>query len=144
MTLLHVVLGLVGMGFARYVQVQLKAKNLTNAILFSWAAFASFVLSWYTGGVTYLVRYPFIKKFIKEGSVPWTHGIFMEVKEHIFLFLPFLNALLLFVLYNMKKDSKISHWAAADRLAFLLFFIGVLVALLGGGVYFGKVVSLQY
>src|SRR3989344_6307900 len=68
--------------------------------------------SWIIGGYYYVAYYgPNVKPVIKEGPEPWAHGIFMEAKEHIFLFLPFLS-LLTFSLVrnygsNLKKNKKI-------------------------------------
>ncbi|GAF92536.1 unnamed protein product, partial [marine sediment metagenome] len=47
-----------------------------------------------------------IKPLIKEGPWPWAHAIFMEAKEHIFLFLPFLALLFLFLVWKHKDKLK--------------------------------------
>lgn len=67
------------------------------------------VLSWVISGIYYVVFYgPDVKPTIKSGSWPWAHSIFMESKEHIFLFLPFLAILLLFLVwkYGKKWDEE--------------------------------------
>ncbi|MFQ5837999.1 MAG: hypothetical protein ACE5HJ_04375 [Thermoplasmata archaeon] len=51
------------------------------------------VASWLTGGYYYVSYYGAnVKPIIKVGPTPWAHLIFMETKEHVFLFLPFLAA----------------------------------------------------
>lgn len=50
-----------------------------------------FVLAWIVGGYYYVKFYgPDVKPIIKAGPQPWAHGIAIETKEHVFLFLPFL------------------------------------------------------
>lgn len=52
------------------------------------------VAAWLGGGFYYVEIYGSqVKPFIKEGPLPWAHGVAMETKEHVFLFLPFLGAL---------------------------------------------------
>ena len=60
-----------------------------------------FILAWITGGVYYLEYYgPEVKPIIKEGPIPWAHSIAMEVKEHVYLFLPFLSFYALFLIFK--------------------------------------------
>lgn len=50
--------------------------------------------AWLVGGHYYIDIYGAqVKPAIKEGPMPWAHGVAMETKEHIFLFLPFLGLL---------------------------------------------------
>lgn len=52
------------------------------------------VAAWIGGGYYYVEFYgSSIKPFIKDGPMPWAHGVAMETKEHVFLFLPFLGTL---------------------------------------------------
>lgn len=47
-----------------------------------------FIFSWIAGGYYYVVYYgTLVKPTIQKGLAPWAHAIFMEAKEHIFLFL---------------------------------------------------------
>src|SRR3989344_6181175 len=62
-------------------------------------------LSWFTGGFYYVKYYGTnVKPIIKEGPQPWAHGIFMETKEHIFLFLPFLSLLTYSLIKKYEKQ----------------------------------------
>ncbi|MEK9173406.1 MAG: hypothetical protein AAB594_02450 [Patescibacteria group bacterium] len=50
--------------------------------------------AWLVGGFYYVDYYGTnVKPIIKEGPTPWAHGVMMETKEHVFLFLPFLAIL---------------------------------------------------
>ena len=75
---------------------------------------------WLISGIYYVLYYgPMVKPIIKTGPWPWAHAIFMEGKEHIFLFLPFLALLLMFLVWKygdrLKDDQK---------LRFSLFAVG--------------------
>src|SRR3989338_2481334 len=62
-------------------------------------------LSWFIGGYYYVNTYGNeVKPIIKEGPQPWAHGIFMETKEHVFLFLPFLSILAFSIIRNYEND----------------------------------------
>lgn len=67
------------------------------------------VAAWVGGGYYYVELYgSSIKPFIKDGPLPWAHGVAMETKEHVFLFLPFLGALAWVVL------QRFGHAIASD------------------------------
>ena len=52
------------------------------------------VAAWLGGGFYYVDIYGAdVKPFIEEGPMPWAHGVVMETKEHVFLFIPFLAAM---------------------------------------------------
>ncbi|TSC81911.1 MAG: hypothetical protein G01um101420_694 [Parcubacteria group bacterium Gr01-1014_20] len=53
-----------------------------------------FFAAWLVGGFYYVDYYGTnVKPIIKGGPTPWAHGVMMETKEHLFLFLPFLAIL---------------------------------------------------
>lgn len=63
--------------------------------------------SWMVGGFYYTTIYGSqVKPVIKEGPQPWAHAIFMETKEHVFLFLPFLSFFLLSLMRNASIKPK--------------------------------------
>src|SRR3989338_11583700 len=65
------------------------------------AALGTLLLSgaWFFGGFYYVTEYGVaVKPIIKSGPLPWTHDVITETKEHIFLFLPLLSALLCLLL----------------------------------------------
>jgi hypothetical protein len=69
------------------------------------------VSAWIGGGYYYVELYGSqVKPFIKEGPLPWAHGVAMETKEHVFLFLPFLGAFAWVILkrlgHTMGSDAR--------------------------------------
>lgn len=61
-------------------------------------------LSWLVGGYYYVSYYGAnVKSIIKSGPEPWAHSVFMETKEHVFLFLPFLSMLTVAMIYQYNK-----------------------------------------
>jgi MFS family permease len=69
-----------------------------------WASLFGFffvVASWIAGGFYYVTVYGVeVKPVIKAGPLPWAHLIFMETKEHVFLFLPFLALIVVALLWT--------------------------------------------
>jgi len=93
-----------------------------------------FFLSWFLGGYYYVEFYGSdVKPIIKEGPNPWAHGIFMETKEHVFLFLPFLSLAALGFIYKSgdnlikKRNEKI----AVLLLCSLIVLMGLSMAAMG-------------
>ena len=85
-----------------------------------------FALSWLVGGYYYVVYYgKLVKPVIKAGVAPWSHAIFMETKEHIFLFVVPLAVTALLLAFLKKEEIKEYN---LSRLAVIL---AALVALLG-------------
>ena len=69
------------------------------------AAFLVVVGSWIIGGYNYLTNYGSqVKPIILSGPEPWAHSIVMEVKEHIFIFLPILVIALSMTLAIIDQD----------------------------------------
>lgn len=68
----------------------------------------AFLASWFTAGAYYLGPYAeSVKPIIKAGPEPWAHSVFMEVKEHLFLMLPFLGILIAYSLWTSgPADTK--------------------------------------
>mgnify|MGYP001610768193 CR=1 FL=1 len=93
-----------------------------------------FILSWLVGGYYYVVHYGVdVKPIIKSGPMAWAHGIIMEAKEHVFLFLPFLSivvASVLLALNDVVSDrARIQRWLVI--LCALAIVIGGLMAASG-------------
>lgn len=93
-----------------------------------------FFSSWIVGGYYYVQDYGAnVKPIIKEGPQPWAHSIFMEIKEHIFLFLPFLSLMTLVILNRYDKEilenKRIKK--AVLYLCITITIIGFLMASMG-------------
>ncbi len=104
----------------------LKQSSLWGAVLF----FAS----WLSGAYYYVVYYgKSVRSVIKAGSYPWAHGIFMETKEHVFLFLPFLALALVFAVWllgnKILEDEKFKKSLAFLSLAIVI--LGTAVTAMG-------------
>lgn len=67
--------------------------NVARVRRISLVAVVSLLLAWVVGGNYYLTGYQQVKEVIVAGPQPWSHLVFMEAKEHIFLFLPVLAIL---------------------------------------------------
>jgi len=107
----HILLGLIGvlMSLAMLLALLGKRYNRAFALYSAMAAFVSFMLSWLLGGWYYVTYYSsVVKSIIKSGPYPWAHLIAMEAKEHIFLMLPILTAIIMmFVWLNEGKPRSI-------------------------------------
>ena len=67
---------------------------------------AYLICAWFLGGLYYVEVYgSHIKPLIQASDAKWVHNIVMEVKEHVFLFLPILASLVAALLY--KYDQKL-------------------------------------
>ncbi len=85
-------------------------------------------ISWIVGGYYYVNVYGSnVKPIIKAGPSPWAHSVFMETKEHIFLFLPFLSLLTLGLIY--KHQKRLINNAAARISVLMLSALIVLIGL---------------
>jgi hypothetical protein len=61
--------------------------------------------AWLVGGFYYVEVYGLqIKPVIKASDAKWVHSIVMEVKEHVFLFLPILAILTAALLHKYDKE----------------------------------------
>ena len=95
---------------------------------------AGLFCAWFIGGFYYVEVYgEQIKPLIKASDAKWVHSIVMEVKEHVFLFLPILGsvvAALLFKYDNELIDSKETR-VSVILLAGLVFLLGFSLAGMG-------------
>ena len=125
----HAGLGEMAIFGALWIFVELlspTAARVKRAQLISLAVLAFICLSWLIGGFYYLTEYgKVVKPVILNGPQPWGHEVFTEVKEHVFLFLPFLSAFLVVILMqcNVLKDKN--AWKAALLIAGLIVLLGL-------------------
>lgn len=78
-------------------------ERVRRAVLASLIAVVFVWLVYIVGGYYYVVSYPSVRNVIVTGSWDWAHRVFMEVKEHIFLFGPYLITTLSVILYASKE-----------------------------------------
>jgi uncharacterized membrane protein YwzB len=94
---LHAVLGEVGALAFLWVLVEIidpNERRLRRAKIAATIGVICIFAAWFAGGYHYLHDYAsIVKPVIKSGPTPWAHSVIMEMKEHIFLFLPLLTVL---------------------------------------------------
>lgn len=111
-----------------------REKSVNRAKIFSLLGTMLIFVSWLAGGYYYVTYYgSYIKPVIKEGPTPWIHGVIMETKEHVFLFLPFLSILALSIIFkfdaNLLKNNKAK--LSVSLLSALIVLIGLTIAAMG-------------
>lgn len=99
------------------------------------AAFLVTAGCWIAGGYNYLTDYGSqVKPVILAGPEPWVHSIVMEVKEHIFIFLPLIVFALSLTLAVIDKDALLKDPRARRAItitASLALFTVLLMFLMG-------------
>ena len=109
-------------------------KRIARARIIAAISVVLIFLSWFTGGYYYVNLYgPIVKPIINEGPRPWAHAIFMETKEHVFLFLPFLSLLTFSVINKYRQDliknSKLRKSTIA--LCLIIFLLALAMGIMG-------------
>jgi len=115
-----------------------QASNIRRARLAVLLGTIFLISAWLAGGYYYVEIYGSeVKPFIKEGPLPWAHGVAMETKEHVFLFLPFLGV------FAWGIMQRLGHVMDSDRRAraAALYATGAIVALSGLIALMGFLVS---
>ena len=90
--------------------------------------------AWVVGGFYYVEVYGSqIKPTIKASDAKWVHSIVMEVKEHVFLFLPVLATLTAALIHKHDKELINERDARLTivLLAGLIFLLGFSIAGMG-------------
>ena len=134
---IHAALGEIGISAFFWTFIEMIApdkKRLRRAKVAAMIGVIFFFMSWIIGGYYYSTDYGTnVKPAIKEGPQPWAHGVMMEAKEHIFLFLPFLG-IVVFSLVSLAGERMIKD--AKLRKSFLIVtaivvLIGLAMAVMG-------------
>ncbi len=134
--ILHVLLGVFGViaSYAVWLALLKHTVNTMNARSWSLLATLFYILSWLSGGYYYVTYYgQAVRSVIKAGAYPWAHTVFMEWKEHIFLFLPFL-ALVVFLVLFLAGERVVGDRQLKSQLATLcgvVTALGIFVTLVG-------------
>lgn len=144
--LLHAVAAEIGVIAFLWVLVELlnpTESRIARAQVAALVGCSALLFAWLVGGFYYVEVYGLhIKPLIKASDAAWVHNIVMEVKEHVFLFLPVLATLTTAMLYNYEselihnRDARVSI-ALLSGLIFLLgFSIAGMGALISSGYRF--------
>ncbi len=133
----HVILGLLGIILFAAVGLGLLRERLSLKSLRKQSLWGTvfFVLSWLTGGYYYVAYYgKAVRGVIKAGQYPWAHSVFMEAKEHIFLFLPFLALAVVAGLSTLLGEKRDGDAWLRGQLSFVtgvIVVLGILITLSG-------------
>ena len=135
----HAVLGELGIAAFLWVFVEMLKPTPSRLRRVKIAAFLGvvfFFASWIIGGYYYSNIYgTLVKPVIKEGPQPWSHAVFMETKEHIFLFLPFLSifayTMIIRFQSHLRGDKDPKARKAVLAMSALILIIGALMAFMG-------------
>lgn len=133
---LHVIIAMIGVIAYAGVWMNLLKQKLPVRFL-QWSSavgFVSFIISWFAGGYYYAIYYgAAAKPVILKGNYPWAHTFFMEAKEHIFLFLPFLSAAMFITLFmaggHLETEAPLKK--ALAWLAGVIAVLGIILAVSG-------------
>lgn len=117
--------------------------RIARAQMAAVSGFAFLFFAWLVGGFYYVEIYGLhIKPLIQASDAKWVHSIVMEVKEHIFLFLPILATLTAALLYKYdgelleNRDAQLSIVFLAGLIFVLGFSIAGMGALISSGYRF--------
>ena len=127
MLIFHVLLGLAALLFygAMWLGINKREPDVYRQRQWSLWGLLLLVLSWLTGGYYYVSYYgTAVKPIIQKGLAPWAHSVFMEAKEHVFLFLPFIAAVVAIMLME-TPDLEAGH---AQR-RWLSWLVGIILLL---------------
>ncbi len=111
-----------------------KEEGLRRARMFSAAGLILLLLSWIVGGYYYVVTYGKVVKPVILGSTyAWAHGVIMETKEHVFLLIPIMAAVVVIALFSGKsfKEMAGKGRTALGALSALVFLSSLSMALMG-------------
>lgn len=141
---LHAGLGEIGALMFFWAFIELlggQTRNVQRARLAVLLGTVFLVGAWLVGGFYYVEIYGSeVKPFIKEGPLPWAHGVAMETKEHVFLFLPFLGV------FAWGLMQRLGHVMDSDRQARVaaLYATGAVVILSGAMALTGFLISSSF
>ncbi|MBI2984926.1 MAG: hypothetical protein HYY50_04875 [Candidatus Kerfeldbacteria bacterium] len=136
---IHVLAGLAGTAgfYGAWFNLLRGAKNFRALRAESMTGLIMILVSWVTGAVYYVTYYgATVKPLIKAGPYPWAHAFLMEWKEHVFLFLPFLAAVVTIAIWRVSPGDQLPdgtrRWLG--WLCGLIVFLGAAMALAGTGI----------
>lgn len=135
----HIVFGVTAIAamYALWMAMLRREPKLKTLKIFSLGGLIALLLSWGAGGHYYLSYYgSSVKGVIKSGAYPWAHSILMEAKEHLFLFLPFLLAAAVAVIFaygpRLAVNDKLKR--ALTYLVALMTVLGLAITFAGMGI----------
>jgi len=146
--LLHAAFAEIGLFAFLWILVELlnpTEARIERAKTVSLIGLVGLLLAWFAGGLYYVEVYGLhVKPLIKASDASWAHSIVMEVKEHVFLFLPILASLIAILLHKYGKEliSKDAARKTIILLAGLIFLLGFSIAGMGALISAGYRIAL--
>ena len=140
----HPTFGVLGILAAVWVFVEALNAGEDNARRIRMAALAAamfMVLAWLFAGYWYVNFYSPEKALILKGPWPWAHGLFMEIKEHVF-FITLLLALYLPFASWQKLAGNFAARTMVLSVAALIAVSGFAIEGAGAVINYGVKVSL--
>lgn len=141
LVVLHAATGELGALLFLWVIIELKNRQEAGFQRAKWVSLSGFILlfaSWFFSGAYYTTHYgAAVKPVIKGGDLAWVHGVIMETKEHVFIFIPILALLVFLILLAFPK------WASGNGIPRKpVFALSILIIVLGFGmVGLGYIIS---
>jgi len=135
--LIHAAIAEIGLFAFLWVVVEMlnpSETRIARAQVAALTGFACLFFAWLVGGFYYVEVYGLhVKPLIKASDAKWVHSIVMEVKEHVFLFLPILATLTTALLYKYDEELINNRDARVSivLLAGLIFLLGFSIAGMG-------------
>jgi hypothetical protein len=144
--LIHATIAELGLFAFLWVLVELldpTEARINRAKIAAFFGVACLITAWFAGGFYYVEVYGSqIKPIIKGSDAKWVHSIVMEVKEHVFLFLPILATLTAALIHKYDKElihqreAKVSIILLAGLIVLLGFAIAGMGAIIASGYRF--------
>lgn len=144
--LIHAICAEIGLFAFLWVLVEMlnpSETRIARAQVAALTGFACLFFAWLVGGFYYVEVYGLhVKPLIKASDAVWVHSIVMEVKEHVFLFLPILASLTVALLYKYdgelinNRDARVSIVLLAGVIFLLGFSIAGMGAIISSGYRF--------
>jgi len=144
--LIHAICAELGLFAFLWVMVEMlnpTQTRIARAQIASVFGFAFLIFAWVVGGFYYVEIYGLhVKPLIKASDAQWVHSVVMEVKEHVFLFLPILAALNMALIYKYdqelleNRDASLSIVLVSGLIFLLGFTIAGMGALISSGYRF--------
>jgi len=141
LVILHAALGEIGALSFLWVLMELINKQEKSYIRAKWISLGGVILffaNWFLAGANYIVHFEnSIEPAIKNTNIIWVNNIIMEVKIHIFIFIPILALFAFLIILSFPKWSsgiKIPR-KSIYAICILIVFLGFIM------VSFGYIVS---
>lgn len=132
---LHVFTGELGGILFLWVFIELmnnSDRSLFRARMVAFWGIIAEIISWATVSAYYLTHYQqAVKGVIKESNWPWAHGVILETKEHIFMFIPLLAVAGYFAIVQLQKANDNNLRKAMKWISMVIFLMAFLMAGMG-------------